>query len=469
MTTTLTKEQFEIYYKVQITALKNRLVETIHSIVATNSASIVKITLANKGTHVGYTNERVVKNGKVDYSENIDLVIGYEEMLHMYNNCELNLFDAFNKLVTHEFLHVLFGDFSKQKLTYCYNYSIGALEDDKLDYDPYYSRTEKELDKNGYKQINHKVYNIAADFVINREINIKAPFLRAEDFDLDPNLNVFQYYAILMKNKEIMDSIVNYMSDLQKEMEQEGTGSNPYFTEEDLDGTKTGMKKVPISDKKLQEVNSEDLLEDYFFGKGRGFDPGNLEFIIKKLKKQESIFLKDTMRVISEIKDDMFNNQDIAVDKVPSWFKYNNRKEDYGILTPGKVKEKDDLSKNTERRSAPIIFVDCSGSMMDILKELFYFLYNMLTYISCTVVFYDVKVLKVIKIANALNFDISMFQAGGGTSVKDAIENYKKEFNDKINNVYIFTDGYDDFNDLDVTYSTVYIVDRDGIKKKDSA
>lgn len=460
----MTRKQFEIYYSIQITSLKNRLVETIRSILNAKSASIVKITLVDHGTCVAYANDRTIVNGRVEYVENIDLRIGYDEVEMMYDSTDLTLFEAFNKIVTHEFLHVLFGDFNKIKLTNCYNYLIGASPEESLDNDIYFKRTNADFDKDGYKKINHRIYNYAADFVINRELNIGKPFLRAEEYGLDPDLNVFQYYSLLMTTAE---SLVQQLDELAEGRDGEGEGGEVIFTEEDLDGKTNGMNKVPVSDKKMMEVSSEELLEDLFTGKDRGYGPGNLDFVFNLLKKRKSIFIQYTKQVISEIKNDMFNTPDIAVSSVDSWFKYNNRK-DYGedFIIPGKMKTEDPNSHNTEKRTAPVIFIDCSGSMMDILKELFYFCYNVLSHITCTVVFYDTKVIKVISSANTLSFDVKMFGAGGGTSIKDAIKDYKENYNDKINNIYVFTDGCDDFDDIDVPYMTVYTFDKTGIVQK---
>lgn len=456
----MTRKQFEIYYSIQITALKNRLVETIRTILNAKSASIVKITLVDKGTCVAYENDRAVVNGRVEYVENIDLRIGFDEVEAMYNSCELSLLDAFNKVVTHEFLHVLFGDFNKLKLTRCYNYYIGSSPEESLDEDDiYFNRTNAEYDKDGYKKIDRTVYNYAADFVINRELNIDKPFLRAEQFGFDPDLNVFQYYSILMNDEDAQNKL-NSLTE-GKDLEE------VIFTSEDLEGKTNGMSKVPVSDKKMMEVSSEELLEDLFTGKEKGYGPGNLEFVFKLLHRKNSIFLDYTKKIISEIKNDLFNTPNIAISKEDSWFKYNNRK-DYGnnFVTPGKITVTDPNSKNTEKRTAPVIFVDCSGSMIDVLKELFYFCYNLLSYITCTVVFYDTKVIKVISSATTMNFDASMFGAGGGTSIKDAVEDYKKHYKNKMNNIYVFTDGYDDFDGIDVSYMTVYIFNKEGIVQK---
>ena len=112
----MSMNEFCTYYSRQILELRARLNSTIASILSSSNKSIVNIFVVNKGTNISYENKKVVNGSFVDYVENICLNIGYEEIKAMYNNGELSIFETFNKLVTHEFLHVLFGDFDKTKL-----------------------------------------------------------------------------------------------------------------------------------------------------------------------------------------------------------------------------------------------------------------------------------------------------------------------------------------------------------------
>lgn len=448
----MTKDEFIFYFKRQILELRISLSSTIQSILNTKNNSIINIVICDSGTKISYINEKIINGNFVDYRENICLVIGYEELMYMYKNSKENMFDSFNKLVTHEFLHVLFGDLTKKKLNIAYNYANGSLKEKVTD-EYYIHNPDKKFDNEGYLKIDNEMYNVAADFVINRELDICSPFLRAEDFDLDPDLNVFQYYSILVNDNETREFV--------------STKINPLaFVNEDISGKdpKLSTSNIPISNEKMIQVSDEDLLDDLFLGKGRGFGPSSIDFVVKSLKKKKSVFFDYTRKIINEIKVDIFNNQDSPVDQEESWFKYNNRKEESSIVSPGKIYVESPISKYTIYKTIPVIFVDCSGSMLDILKELFYFLYNLLTYVNCTIVFYDEKILKVIKSANTLNFDASMF-IGGGTSVKDVIEEYKRDYNEHINNVYIFTDGFDDFSNIDVKFLNIYKFDKGGINK----
>jgi len=449
-------EEFLFYYKRQITELRISLSTTIQSILNTKSNSIVDIALVSSGTCIMYVNERVVNGNFVDFKESIRLQIGYQELLHMYENSNYSLFDAFNKLVTHEFLHVLFGDFTTKKLNQAYNYANGSLKEENEN-DPYYLKQEDTVyDNKGYEKIDHEMYNIASDFVINRELDITEPFMRAESFDLDPDLNVFQYYSILMNDEETRTKIEMKLDPLAFVLE-DITGDDP----------NANLSSIPISNEAMTRVTDEELLEDLFLGKGRSFGPSCIDFVIKALKKKKSIFFDETKHMINQIKEDLFNNQDTPSDYEECWTKLNNRKDEYDdIVVPGKTYVPTAYSNDSEEKTLPIIFVDCSGSMLDILKELFYFLYNILTFINCTVVFYDTTILKVINSANSLNFDPSMF-LGGGTSVKSAIEEYKENYNNGINNIYIFTDGEDDFTDIDVKYVNIYKFSKTGVSKID--
>lgn len=463
----MSMNEFCTYYSRQILELRARLNSTIASILSSSNKSIVNIFVVNKGTNISYVNKKVVNGSFVDYVENICLNIGYEEIKAMYNNGDLSIFEAFNKLVTHEFLHVLFGDFDKTKLNRCFNFYNGSLDEESLKNNPYYEHNANEkYDKEGYKKLEHIVYNIASDFVINRELDIVKPFLRAEDWDLPEDLNVFEYYSILMKSRfespnegglggnniPLVDRIIAAIDPLA-------------FAVEDIDGSNgSNTDVIPISNEKMSRITDEDLLEDLFLGKSRGFGPGCIDFVVKSLKKKKSIFFDYTKKIINEIKNDIFNNQNVPTAKIESWQKYNNRKDDSEFIQPGKVTVNDNKSKNFETRSIPVIFIDCSGSMMDILKELFYFCYNILSHINCTLVFYDTKILKVFKCANDVNFNPSMF-LGGGTSVKNAIEEYKNKYNENINNIYVFTDGGDDFNNIDIKYLNIYEFSKSGIKK----
>lgn len=506
----MTFEEFKDFFKEQISGLKIRLSETINKILSVSQNDFTEINVVDRGTCISYS-AKEVKNGRyIDFIEKVTLNIGYEETMYMYQNCNDNLFEAFNKIVTHEFLHILFGDFDERKLKNCYNYSIGAIEQGKLKNDMYYAyNPDATFDRMGHKKIDARTYNYAADFVINRELGIEAPFLRAEDFGLDPELNVFQYYSILVNggmpdlditangdtksddssnggngsddgessdsensdnnqgggSRKVDLSDPKYQGKTVKEIIDEYTGYNPMTVNiEDLSGESNDMDRVPLVEKEMTTVSDEDLLDSMFLGKDRGFDPSSINFVIRSLKKKNSNIFKVTDEMINKIKSDMYNVQDTPVNKFASWQKYNNRKEDSDIIVPGKVYQEDPTSKDNDKKTIPVIFIDCSGSMTDILKELFYFTYNLVSRINCSLVFYDTKILKVISSSNSLNFDISMFM-GGGTCIKNAIEEYKEKINNQINNVYAFTDGYDDFDDLGIEYFTAYEFSKSGVRE----
>ncbi|NMB10224.1 MAG: hypothetical protein GX982_05970, partial [Tissierellia bacterium] len=344
----LTFNQFKTYYKQQIFILSKQLSSILSSVLGLGNKNIININIVETGTKISYKNETIKKGSFVEHVEEVSLDIGYKEILFMYYNSDFSFFDGFNKLATHEFLHVLLGDFTKEKLNRCYNFNNGTLEkDDELRLSAYYpevntnSKNTDNFDEEGYTKINPKVYNIASDFVINRQLNIERPFLRAKDFKLKDDLTVYEYYSIILNDDELRNKIESMISD------------DVFILEDITSEFGNGMDKVPLSYNKVKKISHEDNLEDLFIGKLRGLGPSSIELVIKSLEKKNSIFISKTKEIIAKIKNDMYNIQDTPISKTESWYKYNNRKDSLmdNIMVPGKVFKEDPLSKTTDKKS----------------------------------------------------------------------------------------------------------------------
>lgn len=401
-----------------------------------------------KGTKVSFKETKEIVNGCVNFNEGYELHIDKKDILKM---CEshywLGLSESFNKIITHEYLHILHGDCLRNTMTAIYNFSIGVKK--RYIPDSIYFIENKELsyDKMGYEKIDHQLHNIAADFVINEELDIRSPFLRAEDYNLPANLNIYEYYSILVNRNN--SNFKNLFKDLnfneEKHKKLDELCNN--FQSKELEGLIQieNNAKNPIIQKKreiVDQINRNRIKIDKLnkqIGNTHVINALNKKFENNKIGKEMLNFIAYIQR-----NTDSFN---IATSEmIPSWCKYNNRK-DYGggLLIPGYV----DSGKGFELKNKPkpVVFIDNSNSISDYLDYLLVFCMKIIDTTDCVLVFYDTKIINIYDSIGS--FELPYCYYGGGTNFLNALEEYKEKYDKNVEKVFIVTDGFDYYDDIE--------------------
>lgn len=429
-----------------------------------------KYSIRESGTSVSF---RQGKNGYYD----VELIIGFKELYDMYmTHKNLSFRECANKLITHEFLHVLYGDFDKAKLKRAHqNYCQSSGKKD-----PFPS------------SFDYKLYNIAADFVINRNLGIYNPFMRAEYFGLEDHFTAEEYYAMLKSMKDSMEKfksedsieVEDDKSDDYDESDEECKSnqqiSNNYtnnrkqngknyedsleeiwdsmknndFAQEVLDGTNDFIQDIAEGMENWQ--NNGEFEGGYpYITDGFGYNvmPGNAHMnhnpkVVKRKRKEFNEKWKRIVKLIEkeEGKDRTFKSYGRRDD----WGRFNNRK--YAVselMYPGKEPAAGSIEQKIS--SAGVIFVDISGSMYDVIDELHQFLIEVVSKTGVTLAFYDSDLVSVKTSSSQLSKkEIIMPDAGGGTSFVKSFHTYcdKFDFDKTKQKVYVFTDGYDDFENI---------------------
>ena len=415
----------------------------------TNRPLNSKILINNgEGTKVSFKETKEIINGSVNFNEGYELHIDKQDVLKM---CEshywLGFSESFNKIITHEYLHILHGDCLRNTMTAIYNFSIGVKK--KYIPDSIYFIENKEIcyDKMGYEKIDHKLHNIAADFVINNELDIRAPFLRAEDYNLPANLNVYEYYSLLVnRNNNNFKSLfkdLNFDEEKHKKLDelcnnfQEGELKELVQIENNA--------KSPIIQKKrekVNEINNNRIKIDKL-----NSQIGNTHIINALNKKFEGSKIgKEMLNFIAYIQKNVDSFNIATSEMIPSWCKYNNRK-DYGggLITPGYI----DSGKGFELKNKPkpVVFIDNSNSISSYLDYLLIFCIKILDTTDCNLVFYDTKIINVYD--SISSFGLPYCYYGGGTDFLNALKEYEEKYDKNVEKVFIVTDGFDYYDNIE--------------------
>lgn len=406
-------ESFIDLYRERINQYSKQINKQFKSIVEFKKCT-TKIVMMESGT-------------KIDFNEKLNeitLFIGYSEVFLMCETHQLDIFDAFYKVVTHEYMHVLFGHFDYSELD-----SIISFVRGESSY-PYDFEESPLFIPSGKNKISHKldgkILNIAGDFEINYNLNIHSPFLRAQDFGLPEGLNTMSYYAIIYHVLNSSNYILYYYSNSKERIKKE------YDSSDNCDVVYSNCKNFEFDYYARREKVNEFKRENRF---------SNLQSKVGTYFEKFNISKTGIWAEFKEISNQIINNEQSMklslVDKQENWMKYNNRKEGMGFLYPGKSEKLGAFERKFAKSS--VLFVDISGSMYRYIEPLFTFCYYILSKINITLVFYNTDIAYIFDKAD--NIKLEPF-IGGGT---DFGESYKKycSSHSNPNNIYILTDAED--------------------------
>lgn len=376
------------------------------------------------------------------------LFIGFNDILAVAEGSNMEIFDAFCKLITHEYMHFLLGHLNIEKIKETHNFVKKPFDFTYI----YFSTDENEQyniifsdpDESGTNLSADRVmYNIACDMRINNIINMQEPSLRATYFGLPEGLNEKCYYAIIFhllnsypdgeivsktfrstgRQSYIADHYMHLRDIIRKQWEANQEGWS-YDIAEEAGNTK-------------YEVNYDALIKALDEAKFNNLQ-GNLPAYATKIKIAKTGIWKDFYTILRELEKKSQKRKLSFVDKTTDWCKYNNRKEGLGLLYPGKY----EIDGAVERKIklASVIFVDISGSISEVIEPLFTFCYFALKNCNCEIVFYDTQIQAVFDKANALHLEPFVC---GGTNALNALVEWEQKNGKKLSNIIILSDCYD--------------------------
>lgn len=426
-----TKEEFRNLYYIKIQNLKLVLSKQFREICYDKNV-FCDVQIVDNGTRVEYKENKNVNNGCVSYEKTFTLYIGFDEIETMYNNTDYDAFECLNKIISHEYLHILFGDFEKAKLNNMYNFNLGVKKSNVPD-SPFFVKSSNNnniFDETGYIKIDKKLSNICFDLVINEVLEIGSPFINYEDLEVPPSLNCFEYYSILYQ-------------DLKN-----GNNKTLNMIYECID---VDSNNIESHERFNKDVDSP-IVPKY---KNKAFKKFNMDNIVSKINKykgsgsyKNKIFEKfSTSNIAKYVKFRNFMSKIIKgskftklsyIDRIDDWTRYNNRKAFGNMLYPGKIEVTNGFLRKF--RPCPVVFVDCSESMYDIAEIVYCFCYSILGAIDARIVFYDTEILDVYDDANALNMP---YYNGGGTSIAEVLKEYEEKYRILPSDIYVITDGVD--------------------------
>lgn len=447
-------EDFSRIYKNKIEIFTKKISRQFKSLVKMNEEDNLFIDIVPSGTSIEIKEiDSDIPNK--DKIKNITLKIGYCEIMLAINNTELDIFEVFCKLVTHEYLHVLCGHFDKNILDQIF-YSVhkGRVKG-------YYNNNidglrrafivENTKSYNVNNCISDEILNIAGDFEINNLINFPGnPFLRAKDFDLPEGLSTLEYYAI------IYYTLISFPKDEIKFGNFSSTGEQNFIANYFIN-SRSKIKELFVnnymgsSDKKtsiIDNSNFEPMQNRYFDEnkmeqerKDSSFNKNfqsNLPDYVHKMSFSKSGIWKEFNDIINDIS--FSSEMKLSfVDRYDSWTKFNNRKNDYNgnLLYPGKREKKGSIERKID--FSYVLFVDVSASMLNVIDPLFTFCYYALEKLNITLVFYDTKIVHIYNKGSEIKLEAFI---AGGTDAYASVKEYEEKFK-KPTKVFILSDCED--------------------------
>lgn len=426
------KEKFESVYEDKINSFTNKTISQIRALLFNSKDSNIEIKLVEKGTSI-----EVVKNY-------ITLRIGFNEVQTM-KKLGFSDFDAFCKVVTHEYLHLALGHFSffvTDKISYF------AKGNDKYLYgknveSPFFVYNHNSVIRHEFT-INRKILNIAGDFEINDKLGIGKPFLNPVDFELPSGLTTKEYYSIIYhvlfwkegcgQSSYLHDYYFRLKDRFEKLISEVQDGKD----------SETGISDISIQhcdDYKGKVFNVTDKLPDKEFKKLVEMKMKSQSFMTdatEKLNNRPNGVWKEFRDIAKEIDKVEGKAKLSLVDKAPCWTKFNNRREDPVLLTPGKILTKGTIDLKFDYYS--VLFIDVSGSMFEFYEQLYALSYYLLGKNNVQICTYNSNLEQVFN--NRRELEFMDFNVSGGTYFERAYEDFCNT-NFTPRNIYIITDGYD--------------------------
>lgn len=457
---------FKEIYRLRINEFTKKINRQFSLIVPGNIANCkTNIEIKNKGTSVSIQQDYNFEDFSPETCFN--LIIGFNEIKLMCETHNIDIFDSFCKLVSHEYMHVLLNHLDSYFQRETILFAKGELKND-YDYkkNSYYIPSNKGIKRNIKDVTDEEVskfsrlLNYACDFQINVLLNIREPFMNPKDFDLPEDLEAKEYLSILyhlledeynndFKESDSGNFISEYFgrcrNNIKEKLDKDLKEFDSYFNdiENSISSSQFGNKysrgnivKDGIFSNKRKEIK-ENYIKQLRIDKV--ISQGNISNYITKLNSSEFVIWKCFKNILRDIKKSESEYKLSLVDKKDDWCKFNNRK-DSTLLYPGKIY----VSGNIERKidHSSVMFVDISGSMSMYIEPLFTLCYILLKSLNIKIVFYDTNIITIYDNRND-KIKIDRFIGGGtnfGNSYKEYIEKYKFK---KPNKIYILTDGYD--------------------------
>lgn len=295
-----------------------------------------------------------------------------------------------------------------------------------------------------YKDYNKKLLNIAGDLEINTILDITHPAIIPEDFGLPRYLDTDSYYEMLKEQyendkEEFEKNATKYKESLPEGVEE--FDINNEMTDEQANGNLSINREVNFN--KDNKYDKEEKRE---------MTPQQIEVLSKKIKgsgsgdkKKDFYEVNSSIEGLNNILRKMMSNENtfeiIPTKKQPSYHKFNNRRKSDFIL-PGKKIVQSGSQKKFQKSLT--VFVDVSGSTStpEILHNL-KVVSSKLHKVGATVVYYDDSIKDVLKPKELY----CHYRPSGGTSISRVVKEYT-DLGNKIERLYVFTDGADNFSEI---------------------
>lgn len=354
------------------------------------------------------------------------LYISYGDVLSVYENSDMDLFESFCKLVTHEYMHFLMKHLDPEMGPNMHDFALGKPRSLHKHIGTQmllmFMVTPGKADTMN-KSFDPAMGNIAYDFAVNNAIDMRYPAIRASDFGLPEGLPEVAYYSI----------VYHLMNSYPKERL-----SNSFFTSEGVNNFLSDHYK-PCREK-IREIY-EDLtggqgdvnetlaykphwgaLHDIMEQSKLSSLQGNIPAMANKMQIAKTGIWKSMHDLLAELTRQRQHYKLSLVEKRDNWCKFNNRK-DGTFLYPGKQEIRGAVERKIDQH--PVLFVDVSGSMQSVIEPLFTFCWFALSKLQMEVVFYDTEIKAIFNSENALKLEAFVC---GGTNCKSAVYQYEKAF-----------------------------------------
>lgn len=476
---------FEELYGPAIQNFTKKITRQFRSIAKQSNVNII---IVDKNTRIE-CKKKLIKDKNLShktYKFTYTLYIGYLEISTLHeNNPDIDIFDCFMKIVTHEYLHVLLRHVDISFLDKVFEFSHGIFYTSEDLRSPFFvhrennSYTEHVIE---YKFVDPVLMNIAGDFQINSILNIRNPFLHPSDFGIAANLTCLDYYSLLyhlfvndpdlniidfplkgvqhsdyLRNfyypicYEKLKEVILYLKSQQANLSENQTGENNSNNGNNDNNNGINVFGGDVLGQ-LDNINLPENKINFMFDIKKDIDylannklkefyyqnlPGKLPSNITRLMAAKTGIWKEFREILNFIKKKETDMKLSLINRVDDWHKFNNRRSS-DLLYPGKT----DVDKGKFlQKFAPssVMFVDISASMSDVVEPLFTLCNLCLKKLNITLVFYDTEIKRVFHSKDT--FEIEPFIAGG-THLYGAYNQYLKEYG-SVNNVYVITDGFD--------------------------
>lgn len=359
-----------------------------------------------------------------------------------------------------------------------------------------------------YKDYDKNLLNIAGDLEINSYLGIEHPGLMASDYGWSALLSTDAYYQKLLelieeqkeeaeneeesisiqislgnKNQD-SDSEESSMSEKTDSMEDledsDSTDSDEFDNEgeDSIDGAEEDDEDYDEEweSEEMDEEETEDgddfndMMErdygldipdevvintatsDYLEENNETINPScsiddlfNAKKVLKEVaKKCLNEYKKYSLEGLDKIMSKLIRTENekaiVPHTKKATYYKLNNRRKSDFIL-PGKKLEGGATKKKFDRSLTVFIDVSSStcGSIASNLSKVAYKLYEQ----GATIVYYNTYIVDVVKSTQGFK----KCKAYGGTNIKNVVSDYMEQYG-KLERVYVFTDGYDDFTEM---------------------